>query len=731
MQGLLRDIVICPACGETDCEWSEQTVTCPNCRSVYMLQDEIPQFLQKDGYWCNIPRRDMQDIVAYVRTRGFQAGLRDRIPQYLHQAILPTGRADARFFLPFDSGCNVLDLGCMWGALTFALAEHAGTVIGLDQTLETLQLSYYRAKEAAVQNVAFLSADALNMPLKDDTFDVVIMNGVLEWLGLDDQYVVEQQWGKLAKRERKVARSNSPRRLQLRGLQEALRVLKPGGTVCISIENRMRAAYFLGVPDDHSGLPFNSLLPRKLANIYSMVAIGQPYRTYTYTARGLRKLLLEAGFSREAFFTAFPTYEQPATIMPLDSKLLKFYLMDDIHRKKGYKRKLFQLATHVTGLSKALVPDFVVTARKASHPAYGVCDRTFCDTVADNWLALFPSTEKPSEIRLIKLRSRMEKGAPVSFLVFAGAGKARPLGFLKVNRDNSGFAALRAEADVYARIYAMSSESRTSLAEQSFFGQLGSSYVISRSFLPGRAVDHGIFQGIGATPGTSMTQRVCRGVFDRLVRVYADTPASAVSFAEFARSAIDWLITFNRDTGGPVVTFDAFWDVFVSSRLSSAQLKGSFGVSEELLEAYRVTLKELANGVELRTGAIHGDYNQYNILLSPRGVGIVDFEYAEENSFPPFDALNLFLQSACESGGVEQVEKLFSPAFQESELASTANKMLDLYAKSQGYSLRFVKGCAPLFVLDLLHRDYGFHEFSLRSAILFKRLVELVLDSRV
>lgn len=725
MQDFLKDIVICPECG-VECRWSESAVTCSQCGATYRVQDGIPYFLRQAQYWCNIPRREMQQVIDYVGIHGFQAGLRDCIPQYLHPAIIHTGRADARFFLPINKESVILDMGCMWGALTFALSEHCKHIVGLDQTLETLQLSYYRAQEAGIQNVTFLGGDARRMPIKDNIFDVVLLNGVLEWLGLESEYVVEQQWGKRSRNGVKTVRVKNPRTLQLRGLQEALRVLKPGGVLWLAIENRVRAAYFLGAPDDHSGLPYNSLFPRKLANLYSLLAIGQPYRTYTYTIWGLRKLLKEAGFSKETFFTAFPTYERPATILPLESKLLEFYLIADLPRANGYRRKLLNLLTCLAGLTSAAVPDFVVKARKNSDSTYDVCNRTFLDIVEDNWPSLFPSIDKPSEISLIKFNSRMEEGAPVSFLVFSCADKTKPLGYLKVNRDKTGLAALKAEADVYAKIYANCSNSRMGLAQQEFAGQVGSSYVISRTVLSGQAVDHGIFRYRGGPKKTPILERIARPIVGRLMRFYGDTPIGAVSFTEFAQKAIDWLILFHSETFGPAITFDDFWDRFASRRLSPSSSRGSLGIPGETLEAYRVVLKELANGIVLRTGPIHGDFNHNNILLSRQGVDVVDFEYAEEDSFPPFDALNLLLQSACESGGVEQVESLFSPGFPEGGLASITNNVLARYAMSQGYTLRFIKGCAPLFILDLLYRDYGFHEFPLRSAVLFKRLAELL-----
>ena len=727
MQDFLKDIVICPECGG-ECRWSESAVTCSQCGSIYRVQDGIPYFLRQDQYWGNIPRPEMQQAIDYVRTHGFQAGLNNCIPRYLHPHIVHAGRADARFFLSIDKESVILDMGCMWGALTFALAEHCKHIVGLDQTLETLQLSYYRAQEAGIQNVTLLGGDARRMPIKDNIFDVVILNGVLEWLGLEGEYVVEQQWGKRSKNGVKTVRVKDPRTLQLRGLQEALRVLKPGGVLWLAIENRVQAAYFLGAPDDHSGLPYNSLFPRKLADLYSLLAIGQPYRTYTYTIWGLRKLLQEAGSVQQTFFTAFPSYEEPATILPLDSKILEFYLINNRLRSAGVRGRLMYLFLCLTGLSTVTVPDFIVTARKKSDSIHDGYNRTFRQIVFDNWSTLFPGIEIPPGISLMKFKSRMENGAPVSFLVFSDANKRKPLGYLKVNRDKTGLAALMHEAEVYATIYAKCTESRRVLAKQMFSGHLDAYFVISRSVVDGQTIEPRLFHDVGQRQQGSIFKKLAYRITDRLISFYGDLPTGEISFGGFAQRAIDWLILFNTETSGRTLTFEAFWDRFAASRLTSPRLRSILDVSADTLEAYRVTLKELANGLELRTGPIHADYNHLNILVSRESIAVVDFEYAEEESFPPFDVLNLFAQPAIECGS-RQVETLFS-SDPKGELAPIANDLLARYAASQGLSLEFVKACGPLFILDLLYRDYGFSGlFPLRSASLFNKLINIVLET--
>ena len=115
---------------------------------------------------------------------------------------VPTAVADLR------PGETVLDLGSGAGADVLISARRVspgGRAIGLDMTDEMLALARPNAAAAGVQNVEFLKGYLEEIPLPDDTVDVVISNCVVNLAG-DKQQV----------------------------LRETARVLKPGGRFAIS-----------------------------------------------------------------------------------------------------------------------------------------------------------------------------------------------------------------------------------------------------------------------------------------------------------------------------------------------------------------------------------------------------------------------------------------------------------------------------------------------------------------
>lgn len=138
--------------------------------------------------------------------------------------------------------------------------------------------------------------------------------------------------------------------LQIQALAEAHRVLKPGGSVYIGIENRYSLRYILGDPDDHSFLRFTSLMPRRLANIYCKFRRGEPYYTFTYSLQRYKDMLTETHFAGTECYLPWPNYRNPEEIVPLTKRaaldlLSRISANVKLGRKWLYIKLLYLLTT--------------------------------------------------------------------------------------------------------------------------------------------------------------------------------------------------------------------------------------------------------------------------------------------------------------------------------------------------------------------------------------------------
>jgi SAM-dependent methyltransferase len=149
---------------------------------------------------------------------------------------------------------RLLDIGCSTGILTRHYAEFFGDVVGID--IDDGAVEWARQNRAA-ENISYQIGDSLDVPFESEVFDLVTCTHIYE-------HVPDAQ----------------------RMLDEIHRVLRPGGFCFFAAENRLR------VWDGHYDLPFVTVLPRSLANLY-VRASGRGQRRYEThrTLWGLRRLV--------------------------------------------------------------------------------------------------------------------------------------------------------------------------------------------------------------------------------------------------------------------------------------------------------------------------------------------------------------------------------------------------------------------------------------------------------
>lgn len=303
-------------------------------------------------------------MIQDSREKGWRraADVRFKSNANMHKNILDGQRASWLPLLPCPPEGRALDIGSGYGNITHALAQSMAEVYSLEAVTERIEFTQLRLQQEGIRNVHLIQGSALELPFPNDYFDLIVVNGVLEWVG---------EW----------EHEGNPRSVQLRFLRRLRELLTPTGVLLIGIENRFGAGSLRGALD-HSALAYTSLMPRKLASLYlrwrlrshhrTKINPRREYRTYTYTRSGYKKLLRQGGFDWTRFYWADPGYNQPYSLVPIQTQLIRQRFERTLAslpfpRAKGhtFKNRIKGVLISL-GFFNWIVPDFLILAAKAS-----------------------------------------------------------------------------------------------------------------------------------------------------------------------------------------------------------------------------------------------------------------------------------------------------------------------------------------------------------------------------
>lgn len=328
----------------------ESEFQCTNCGNIYSVNNKIIDFRCKrqDYYFNPVSSTQMDVLTEKIRPDTWPDVIQEfiklvgpKLPDSWIDNLVVDGRYAWKFFLDLDKEKKLLDIGCGLGNLVSNLAPYVGITYAMDLTYKRLAFTKKRMSVFnASDDIVFIAGgDHQYLPFPDHSIDCVTLSGVLEWIGEGDLSLYTE--GSKPKRLWNMLTSlfgkKNPRNIQLAFLKEIKRILKTDGQLFVGIENRLSHEYFTGRPDHHSNLKYGSLMPRFLANLYSIIINKKPYRTYTYSIPGYKKLFKDAGFESTEFIGFIDGYSFLKEMLPAEVNIQNWQQ----DKKKNIKHKIY------------------------------------------------------------------------------------------------------------------------------------------------------------------------------------------------------------------------------------------------------------------------------------------------------------------------------------------------------------------------------------------------------
>lgn len=320
-------------------------------RDPIAVQDGVKQYTNEHYYWGVLPREKMRALNELIKKDGFEAAVKKFDYEGMRFDYAASySRADFIPFLPVSSDATILDLGSGYGNITIPLAKKFKKVIATDASLELLEFLNLRAQSEGIQNIECVNIAPLeqcDLPFKPKSFDAIILNGVLEWVGS----------GKTEK---------DPGVYQQELLLLLSCLLKDDGVLYVAIENRMFPGWLRR--DPHSKLKWTSIMPRPLASWYARRhGHKDGYRTYIYSKHGYKKLFARGGFTNLKFYYPYSSYRDPVFIYGDDVAAQK-KLFGEGYAKNIFTSKWYGFLRGVRhiGLENFFLSSFMIMAKKSA-----------------------------------------------------------------------------------------------------------------------------------------------------------------------------------------------------------------------------------------------------------------------------------------------------------------------------------------------------------------------------
>jgi SAM-dependent methyltransferase len=338
-------------------------------------------------------------------------------------------RSDFIYFLPYNKKpMDVLDLGSGFGNITIPLAKRMpnANICAVDASLDILQFLKLRAESEGCKNIEYSKVDVFEkceLPFKEKSFDLIILNGVLEWIGSG-------------------TKEGNPRDIQKKFLSYLKTLIKDEGSIYVGIEGRYFVGYFTGIMDPHSRIRFTSVVPRSVADLLCRIKGKiEGYRTFTYSRLGYEKLFQESGLFMQETFYPVASYKDPYFVISDRNKKAYNYIFESWRNKiyPAIRGRLVYKILMMLGVEKHFAPSYLFLIGNNKKNEKYLVEHYAKDVIKNS-----------SDYEYIKVIGNLSNNGFINFVLFSKTNGS-PEYVMKIKRTNENTEKIRDNFNRLAR----------------------------------------------------------------------------------------------------------------------------------------------------------------------------------------------------------------------------------------------------------------------------------------
>jgi ubiquinone/menaquinone biosynthesis C-methylase UbiE len=288
---------------------NDSKACCIQCNTLYPISDGIiimdnskPNFLTGNSNLDD----NLQQLLILSKKIGCIPALR-KLHLKDSKSVLDyrtnLSRVDFKYLLPLSTNSNVLEIGSGGGLISLSLAKSVRSVYSLEKVIEHAKYIRLRADQEDIKNLFVASGgkDCV-LPYLDNSFDIVIMNGVFEWLGFESTF-------------------DNVKNIQKAMLAEVHRVLKDRGALYLTTLNKLSIELNLSKNVHNNNIIGAFLLPDRIRNrLAQKIGNGKEYLSGLQTLSSYSALFKEIDFNIKDIWIATPNFRYPGEFIDLKGK---------------------------------------------------------------------------------------------------------------------------------------------------------------------------------------------------------------------------------------------------------------------------------------------------------------------------------------------------------------------------------------------------------------------------